>query len=112
MPWKKMILVKENSFFKLYPEIIGSDATVANIWQWSFYVGSKGFNQARCWLFVAKHHNEFLLGWDIHKEMALLVHNKGHKIGLDKGLNLENLWRNWHKHCVTWKASGTVKVYF
>ena len=52
-----------------------------------------------------------MFGWRSAGIIALGVQNHFTNIPLNSGYNMEALWTNWHKHCFTWKASGSVKVY-
>ena len=54
--------------------------------------------------------NEFMIGWRNPGIITLGVQNYFTNIPLSSGYNMEALWTNWHKHCFTWKASGSVKV--
>ena len=55
--------------------------------------------------------NEFMFGWRSAGVIAIGVQNYFTNIPLSSGYSMEALWTNWHKHCFTWKASGSVKVY-
>ena len=52
-----------------------------------------------------------MFGWRTAGIIALGVQNYFTNIPLSSGYNMEALWTNWHKHCFTWRASGSVKVY-
>ena len=56
--------------------------------------------------------NEFMFGWRSAGIISLGVQNHFTNIPLSSGYNMEALWTNWHKHCFTWRASGSVKVFF
>ena len=58
----------------------------------------------------AEHDNEFLIGWRDAGIIAVRVQSHVTNVPLNAGYNVEDLWTNWHKHCFTWKASGSFKV--
>ena len=52
----------------------------------------------------------FLIGWEEAGIIAVEVQSRTTNIPLNSGYNMEALWTKWHKHCFTWKASGSFKV--
>ena len=56
------------------------------------------------------HGNEFLIGLSNSRNLSLYVQNSRTDALLDPGYSMDDFWGSWHKHCFTWKASGTFKV--
>ena len=54
--------------------------------------------------------NEFLIGLKNSRTLYIYVQNSRIEVSLDPGYSMDDLWGSWHKHCFTWKASGTFKV--
>ena len=51
-----------------------------------------------------------MIGWRDVGIIAVGVQSHFNYAYLNYGYNMEDLWTNWHKHCFTWKASGSFKV--
>ena len=60
-------------------------------------------------LFSTGKDNGFLIGWRSAGIIAVGVQSRFTNIPLNSGYNMEALWINWHRHCFTWKASGSFK---
>ena len=51
--------------------------------------------------------NELVIGWDSNGVMTLLVNSDIKRLN---AVNAGDLFVGWHKHCFTWKKSGSIKV--
>ena len=60
---------------------------------------------------VADEDNELLIGWTSGGNMQVLVEGSGTVLSLVDGFQMSELVNGWHKHCFTFKNSGSIKVF-